>query len=310
MVIFLIAAVIAAAMLGGAFYAYRISFHSPKKGRDRIPSTSSSLYDPYRPEMKRLYEQLRDRPHEIVTVRSRDGLTLSGRYYHVKDGAPLDIGFHGYRSSCVTDLSGGSEISLQLEHNLLLIDQRAHGKSEGRVITFGILERLDLLCWVEYANRRFGSDIPIFLYGVSMGGATVLMAPQEQLPENVKGIIADCPYANAMEIILHVAASMPIPLWLTKPFVILGAFVFGQFNILKTDARAELSKAKIPVLIIHGEADGFVPAYMSDVVSCNPEMIQRHTFPGAEHGISCLVDKERYYEVVKGFITDALNTPA
>lgn len=309
MAVFLIAAVIAAISLGGAFYAYRIAFHSPKKGRDGIPSTSGNLYDPYRQEMKRLFEQLKNRPFEFVTVRSRDGLTLSGRYYHVKDGAPLDIGFHGYRSSCMTDLSGGSEISLQLEHNLLLIDQRAHGRSEGRVITFGILERQDLLCWVDYACKRFGEDIPIFLYGVSMGGATVLMAPQEQLPRNVKGIIADCPYANAMEIILHVAKKKPIPLWLTKPFVILGAWIFGQFDIRQTDARRELPKANIPVLIIHGEADGFVPAYMSDVVSCNPELIQRHIFPGADHGISCLVDKDRYYAAVKAFITDALKNP-
>lgn len=306
MAVLTIAAVIAAVLLGGAFYAYRISFHSPKKGRDKIPSTSSGVYDPYRPEMKRLFQQLQSRPFELVTVQSRDGLTLCGRYYHVKDGAPLDIGFHGYRSSCMTDLSGGSEISLQLGHNLLLIDQRAHGKSGGRVITFGIRERQDLLCWVEYSCKRFGADTPIFLYGVSMGGATVLMAPQEQLPGNVKGIIADCPYANAMEIILHVAKSMPIPLWLTKPFVILGAWIFGQFNILETDARKELPAAKIPVLIIHGEADGFVPPYMSDVVSCNPEFITRYTFPGAEHGISCLVDQERYYAIVKGFVADAM----
>ena len=297
----------AAVLLGGAYYAYRISFFSPKKGRDKRPSTSSPTYDPYRPEMKRLYEQLMQRECEIVTVRSHDGLTLSGRYYHVEDGAPLDICFHGYRSSWMTDFSGGSELSRQMGHNLLLIDQRAHGKSQGSTITFGLLERQDLLAWVKWANSRFGCEPPIFLYGISMGGATVLMAPQEQLPGNVKGIIADCPYANAMEIILHVAKSMPIPLWLTKPFVILGARIFGRFDIRETDARKELPHAKIPVLIIHGEADGFVPAEMSDLASCNPQYITRHTFPGADHGISYLVDPQRYRKIVMEFVDQAMS---
>ena len=300
----------AAVLLGGAYYAYRISFFSPKKGRDKRPSTSSSTYDPYRPEMKRLYEQLMGRECEIVTVQSHDGLTLSGRYYHVRDGAPLDICFHGYRSSWMTDFSGGSELSHQMGHNLLLIDQRAHGKSQGSTITFGLKERQDLLAWVQWANDRFGGDTPIFLYGISMGGATVLMAPQEQLPRNIKGIIADCPYANAMEIILHVAKSMPIPLWLTKPFVILGAWIFGRFDVRETDARKEIAKAKIPVLIIHGEADGFVPAEMSDLVSRNPRYITRHSFPGADHGISYLVDPQRYRKIVMEFVDQALSVTA
>lgn len=301
---------LAALFLGGSYYAYRISFFSPKKGRDKRPSTSSPTYDPYRPEMKRLYEQLMQRECEIVTVQSHDGLTLSGRYYHVEDGAPLDICFHGYRSSWMTDFSGGSELSRQMGHNLLLIDQRAHGKSQGSTITFGLLERLDLLTWVDYISSRFGSGTPIFLYGISMGGATVLMAPQEQLPSNVSGIIADCPYANAMEIILHVAKDMPIPLWLTRPFVILGARIFGRFDIRETDARKELPHARIPVLIIHGEADGFVPAEMSDLVSSNPGHITRHTFPGADHGISYLVDPQRYRKIVMDFVEQALSVTA
>ena len=297
-------------LLGGTLYAYRVSFYSPKKGRDKRPSTSSPTYDPYRPEMKRLYEQLMARECETVTVLSKEGLLLSGRYYHVQDGAPVDICFHGYRSSWMTDFSGGSELSLQMGHNLLLIDQRAHGKSQGSTITFGLKERYDLVQWVNYISERFGDDTPIFLYGISMGGATVLMAPQEQLPENVKAIIADCPYANAMEIILHVAKSMPLPLWLVKPFVILAARIFGGFDIQETDARKELAKAKLPVLILHGEADSFVPAEMSDLVSCNPGYITRHTFPGADHGISYLVDPQRYKQIVTEFVEHTLSVTA
>jgi len=84
----------------------------------------------------------------------------------------------------------------------------------------------------------------------------------------------------------------------------------SRFDIRETDARKELPHAKIPVLIIHGEADGFVPAEMSDLASCNPEYITRHTFPGADHGISYLVDPQRYKQIVRQFVEQALSVTA
>lgn len=305
MVVILLA--VAAVFLGGAYYAYRISFFSPTEGREKEPFFEGSIYTPHHAVMKQLYAQLMQRRCEIVTVQSRDGLTLTGYYFHIRDNAPVDICFHGYRSTWKTDFCGGSDLSYQMGHNLLLIDERAHGKSQGKNITFGLLERLDLVQWVNYITNRFGSDTPIFLYGVSMGGATVLMAPQEQLPANVKGIIADCPFANALEIISHVGKEKPVPRWLIKPFALLGAALFGGFRLNKTDARKELAKAKIPVLIIHGEADTLVPPEMSDLVSRNPKYITRHTFPGAEHAVSYLVDTERYSAIIKEFVKSCLS---
>lgn len=295
--------ILAVILLLGSLYAYKIAFYSPKKGRDQINRPQDPQYDPYRPEMRRIFHQLNDRPFERVAIRSRDGLQLSGRYYHISDGAPLDIGFHGYRSHPVTDFSGGSELSFQLGHNLLLVDQRAHGHSEGCTITFGILERQDLLCWVNYALERFGADVKIVLYGVSMGGATVLMAADQALPDNVKGIVADCPFAVPLDVILHVGRSTPFPNWLIKPFAILGARIWGGFDLLETDGIRALRNAKAPVLIIHGEDDRYVPCSMSEAAAeANPEMVERFTFPGAAHGISYLVDTPRYHQIVKTFL--------
>lgn len=190
-----------------------------------------------------------------------------------------------------------------MEHNLLLIEQRAHGKSEGSTISFGILERRDLLCWVDYAIKRFGADVTIFLYGVSMGGATVLMASDLELPKNVKAIIADCPYTKPLDVILHVGKTTAFPQWLIKPFAILGARIYGSFDLLETDAIRAVQNTKIPILIIHGEDDRYVPCEMSaEAAEVNPKMVQRHTFPGAAHGISYLVDTPRYHKIVKDFI--------
>lgn len=301
MVFLFLILILAVFLLSGAFYAYRVAFYSPRENREKIPETKGEKYDPYRPEMRRIFRQLQERPCEFVTVTTFDGLKLSGRYYHVADGAPLDIGFHGYRSSCLVDFSGGSELSFQLGHNLLLVDQRAHGKSQGSTITFGIKEREDLLCWVRYAVDRFGPDVKILLHGVSMGGATVLMASELALPENVKGIVADCPYVSPMEIILHVGRNHPIPRWLMKPFIVLAAKIFGGFDIHEADARRAVENTQVPILIIHGEADSFVPCEMSDVTGTQTGLIRRYTFPGADHGISYLVDTKRYQRLVKEF---------
>lgn len=307
MILYILAILVLALLFGSGYYAYRVALYSPMNDRDRVPSISGGSYEPYRQKMRDLYHQLKDRPCEFVTVQSHDGLTLSGRYYHTRDGAPLDIAFHGYRSSSLTDFSGGSAISFGMEHNLLLIDQRAHGKSGGRTIAFGIQERHDCLNWIKYAVERFGPEVQILLFGVSMGGATVLMASGMELPENVKGIVADCPYTSVREIICRVGKKMGLPEWLTWPLVRIGAKVYGGFDIAETDAVEAVKNAKVPVLIIHGEEDHFVPAEMSDIAKHNPDMITRITVPGADHGISFLVDEDLYRKTVSDFVQKVLS---
>ena len=143
--------------------------------------------------------------------------------------------------------------------------------------------------------------------GVSMGGATVLMASDLDLPDNVKGIIADCPFENPLDVILYVGQRTAFPGWLIKPFVIMGAKIYGGFNLLETDAVRAVKHSKIPILIIHGEDDHYVPCRMSETAAkANPEMVQRFTFPGAAHGISYLVDTPRYHSIVKDFVQKVL----
>lgn len=298
---YVIAVLILAVVFGGGYYAYRVALYSPPHDRDHVPSTSDGYYDPYRQKMRQLYHQLKDRPCEYITIRSYDGLTLSGRYYHTRDGAPLDIAFHGYRSSCLTDFSGGSGMSIGMGHNLILVDQRAHGKSEGRTIAFGVQERHDCLRWAQYAVERFGPQVQIMLYGISMGGATVLMAAGLELPVNVKGIVADCPYSSVRDIICRVGRKMGLPEWITWPLVRIGARVYGGFDIAQSDAVEAVKATKIPILIIHGEDDTFVPSEMSDIGKHNPDKITRVTVPGADHGISFLVDEDRYRKTVANF---------
>ncbi len=307
MILLIFLCVLLALVLGVSYYAYRIAFYAAPKGTDLIPTFQEPWYDAYRPELLRLLERLQRRPWEAVTIRSQEGLRLAGRYYHVQDGAPLDICFHGYRSSPMTDFIGGGELSLEMEHNLLLVDQRSHGRSQGRSICFGIQERWDVSCWVAYALERFGKELPIFLYGVSMGASTVLMASDLGLPANVKGIVADCPYARPKDIIQRVAKKMGYPPKLFWPLIKLGAKLYGGFLMDETDAVRAVARTDIPILLLHGEADDFVPCDMSrQVAQANPGLVQRHTFPGAGHGMSFLVDPQRYRQLLTGFVRQQL----
>ncbi len=294
-------------ILGCSYFAYCTAFYAPDTLRGKHQSVKAPQYDPYRPRMRELFKVFSERPCEMLTIQSHDGLKLSARYYHTADGAPLDICCHGYKSHPITDFSGGSQLSFAMGHNLLLIDQRSQHSSEGHTITFGILERRDVLSWVHYSIARFGNDVKITLHGVSMGGATVLMASELPLPKQVKGIVADCPYALPEEIILDVGKKLHYPPRLIRPFLRIGAKIYGGFRLRETDAIRAVKHTKVPILILHGEDDSYVPCSMSaPVETANPQMVQRHTFPGAEHGISFLVDEERYSRLVAEFVSKIL----
>lgn len=307
MLYFLIPVLILLAIAFGlSLYSYRYSFY--QKPYEKTPDPPGGSPNPYMAEIDRLFQALRERSYETVSITTWDGITLQGRYYHVKDGAPVDLCFHGYRSTPMTDFCGAAEMSLDMGHNLLLIDQRAHGHSQGHTISFGILERRDVPCWSKYLVERFGPETRIFVYGVSMGAATVLMSADQDLPKNVRGIVADCPFTYPKEVILDVARRQGFPTWLFWPFLWLGARIFGGFDLLAADAARAAANTHTPILLIHGEADGYVPCYMSEAVQkANPAMVSRHTFPNADHGMSYLADTPRYRALVEEFVKEHLN---
>ena len=188
-------------------------------------------------QMKALVAEMEQQPFETVEIRSRDGLLLRARYLHVRDGAPVMIQAHGYRSWAIRDLCGANKIARENGINSLLIDMRAHGKSEGHTLTFGIKERYDILDWIAYLQTRFGKETPIFLAGVSMGAATVLMTAELPLPDAVKGILADSPYTSPEEIVRVVIRKNHLPDKLFFPLVNQGARLFGHVDLRSADVR-------------------------------------------------------------------------
>ena len=261
-------------------------------------------YEPVAPYIYRMAHAMAQYPFEAISIRSRDNISLYGRYYHHMDGAPLIILFHGYRSHPYRDCCGAHGLARRMGFNALVVDQRAHGQSGGVTITFGIRERYDCLRWAEYASHRFGSKVPIILSGLSMGAATVLMATDLDLPENVCCIIADSPYSTPSAIIQKVAADRHYPVPLCRPLLHLTAWLFGGFFLNSSTAKEAVRHAKIPVLLLHGEEDRMVPCNMSlEIAACCASRVQLVTFPDAGHGLCYLSDPIRYEQVLFDFLS-------
>ena len=291
--------------LGASYYAYRSAFYArgSKAHVSGYFKKSGSLV-PLEEDIRAHTRSLEADTYEDVYITAYDGTRLHARYYHTEDGAPVQIYMHGYKGNPFRSMSGLYKIAKELGHNVLIADQRGCGKSSGRAVTFGIKERRDTVSWVEYAKSRFNTDI--FLVGISLGGASVLMANDGTLPPCVKGVIADCPFSSPVDILKKVCSDHGMPK-IFFPFVVLGAILFAHFNPYSQRADKAVKGANVPILILHGEKDGFVPIEMAEEIydACaSKKYIYR--FPGADHAVCYFVDKERYNKAVGDFTGECL----
>ncbi|MFQ8951612.1 MAG: alpha/beta hydrolase [Oscillospiraceae bacterium] len=273
-----------------------------------MPDTEQ--YAPYSAEARQMISDALEIPYKEAVVTSYDGLRLFGKCYIASADAPWLIMLHGYRSGAERDFCGGLKFGIDSGFNVLLVDQRAHGKSEGKCLTFGIKERYDCLTWTNYVISQAGSSCKIALYGMSMGAATVLMAAGSGLPKNVACIVADCGYTSPKAIIKKVIREMHYPVFPTYALVRLGGMLFGGFDIEEYSAVQAMEKCDIPVLFIHGDDDRFVPCDMGreNHRHCRAEGKKLLIVPNAGHGMSYMSDKRAYLGTVSEFLKSALET--
>ena len=274
-------------------------FYSKKRtplGPDEYEIPPGEIYEAFREDMVEWTKKIRSMPHEDMEITSFDGLKLRAKYYEYEAGAPIEILFHGYKGYAERDLSGGVERCFRLGRNVILVDQRASGRSDGHVITFGIREYRDCHSWVRYAIERFGEDVKLIIGGVSMGAATVMMAAGEPLPKNVLGVLADCGYTSPKEIICKVVKDMRLPPRVFYPFIKLGARIFGRFDLEQTSPIEAMRKCTLPIVFVHGDTDDFVPYSMSVRLcdECAAEKKTLITIKGAGHGLAFPADRDGY----------------
>ena len=298
-------AVAALLVLAASYICFYITFYVPeknKKCKEEFDLPTGKVYEPYTDAMVDWQKEVRALPHEDMEIITFDGLKLKGTYYECTPGAPIELMFHGYRGTAERDLCGGVQRCFKLGRNALLVDQRAARRSDGHVITFGVKEHKDCLCWVAHMVERFGPDVRIILCGISMGATTVLMAAGEKLPSNVIGVLADCGFSTGKEIICKVIRQLKLPVWPVYPLIRLGGKLFGGFDVEESDAVTAMKKCRLPVIFFHGTRDDFVPWEMSkqnyDACAAEKELV---CVPDADHGLSYLIDPPVYLNSLREF---------
>ena len=285
--------------LCASYYAYKSAFWSrgASKVREYFKRDKSS---PTEEKINSLCQALDNASFEDVYITSFDGLRLHGKLYCSNPLSPVEIFMHGYKGNAMRSMYGSFKIATDLGHNVLIVDMRGCNESEGRAVTFGIKERYDAITWANYIKERFSNPC-VYLVGISLGGASVLMANNGDLPDCVKGVVADCPFNSPIEILKKVCSDKKIPR-IFFPFVILGAIIFAHFNPYSNSATKSLKNQKAPVLLIHGEADRFVPFAMSEEIynACTGE---RYLYPikEADHALCYITDPEGYENAVISF---------
>lgn len=193
-------------------------------------------------------------------IRSRDGLYLHAYYLPTKEAKRFVLLSHGYKGSGFGDFAYTARFLHENACNLLFIDQRCCGLSEGEYITFGAKEQWDVQQWSYYIAARNREKLPIYLYGESMGAAAVLMASGHKLPEEVKGLIADCGFCSMKRQLQDIAANWFHLGWVELLLFRVDLFcrMFGRFRMSDADTIEAMKKNKRPVLFFHGEADTYV----------------------------------------------------
>lgn len=245
-----------------------------------------------------------------VEITSFDGLRLRGRLYPCdsslagKENCPVLLLAHGFRSYGAFDFSCGCPFYMEQGFDLLLIDHRAHGRSEGRYICFGANEGRDVADWCRWLDKEYPGR-PVVLGGISMGATSVLAAAgREDLPQNVRGVVADCGFTDCSGEFSHVLHQLHLPSRLIMAIAEPLCRKRLGFDFRRFSTEDAVAKMSLPVIFFHGAQDGFVPPDNSRhafaaCASADKELV---IVEGADHGQSFLADEAGCREKLKAFL--------
>ncbi|MCR5793941.1 MAG: alpha/beta hydrolase [Solobacterium sp.] len=260
--------------------------------------------DPYVQVRREAKERLQKVTGEDLWITSEDGLRLHALWLENADAERIIICVHGYRGTYSGNFGVPYDF-LKDTCSFLMIDARTRGQSEGTYITYGAKEKDDVYLWLQKV-LEITEDLPVYLYGVSMGSSTVLMNTARQKHERFKGVIADCGYTDMQTIITEVMEKdyhlPPFPL---IPLIGCWCRLLAHFRMEDADALAVLRNANVPVLFLHGLKDNYVTVHHTIENSAVCASVHNTVlFENAGHGACAASDPKRYSEAMHAFFTE------
>ena len=238
---------------------------------------------------------------ETLCMKSFDKLELKA--YYVPCGKETDkfvLLVHGYDSDAFIAFGTQIKFYKELDFDIVVIDQRACGKSEGKHVTFAVNESRDVASWCNFILKRFTNCKNIVLHGISLGGASVLFSIGRHLPSEVKCIIDDCGFDSPEGILHHVLKKdYRLPRFVREGVIFFCEIICKcKFRGVKTEDI--LKNTELPILFIHGALDTYVPYYMTENnfrAVKNP--FEFYTVDNAHHANSFICDEEGCNNAVK-----------
>lgn len=298
-ILFILLALLILLLISGG-YTFFLACHR-KKNVDWL--SDEGFFGEY---IRASHKWMQENKAQDIYIKNREGVCLHGFWIPAeKQPRGTVLMAHGYRSTMLLDFHLPFELFHRLGMNILVPEQRTHGKSEGRFITFGVKESRDMEDWLAYYYQKLGKW-PVLLYGISMGASTMLYLSDRRLAGDVRGIIADCGFTSPADIIGTVykkVVHLPpkVSLWVAGIF----SRLFAGFGLWEKDTRKTVERSRYPILFIHGQEDDFVPLEMTiqGYAACSSEK-KLLIVPKATHGLSFLTDGFGYTKAVIDFLKD------
>lgn len=297
--------------IGGSIYFYKLAIERGTKqflqGNEDLQVSAETLEEFLEGDW---IAWTKAQKFDELEMTSFDGIDLKGYYLAAEEPTNKTVVFaHGYLGRAFDMGLFGQYYYEQLGFNIFTPDLRGHGKSGGHYYGFGWHDRLDVIDWVEKIIEHNGPDTEIILHGLSMGAATVLMASGEELPKQVKAIVADSPYTSVydlfayqMERMFHLPDELFLP---TTSFV---TKIKANYSFKEASAIEQIKRANVPILLIHGGSDTFVPTTMTDrLYDAKGDAVEKVIFPNANHGESIVLHRKAYLETLTKFIETHIN---
>lgn len=282
-------------VLAAIFYDFAINTR-----KDRTKQLEKSKNQVLIPELTLEEKELLKRAKDVY-IKSNDGLKLHALELKSKENKDWIILAHGYFGNGVQMIPYA--FNLIGKYNLLLIELRGHGKSEGNYADFGVKSRHDILNWISYINELYGNP-KLGLYGVSMGASSIMMTTNFTIPSNVKFIIEDSGFTSAKEELKYQLRKIyHLPSFPT--LLLANSYIKMKHGFTIDDGSAihAISYNKIPILFIHGGSDKLVPPYMMEkLFSKDKGKKEKIIIENACHASSLYTNKELYLNTVYQFI--------
>ncbi|USS88047.1 alpha/beta hydrolase [Fructilactobacillus hinvesii] len=233
-------------VIGGLamYYLFNFAFQRGGFASQQAKNVNTEFYD--------------QTPSQTWTQKTKDGLTLKAHYFAAQQPTNKTVVVvHGYGSSA-RKMSSYIKMFHNDGYNVLAPDNRSFGDSQGRYVGYGWLDRTDLANWMKQINE-YNPRAEIGMFGVSMG-ASAVMYTLPLAPKNVKFAIADCGYSSIdAELAYELKTMFKMPSFPILPLASIYSKVLAKYDFQKANTKQTLKNNQIPLFIIHGDEDQFVP---------------------------------------------------